>query len=328
MATDETRRYRDLIAFGLLAVAALYFVGALSLLFSSGDGLFGSGLGFADKAALNGYLFTAVIPILSLVVAALLVTRYGEPSGSARVVVLAALGIAALDLLFALITFFAQLGSSQGVGFQGTSGGKFVGVVLGLAHLLLLGLAGLYLVTALRSLPTPAGAAQRPWGTQPGQPPYGQPGQPAWGQPGQQPWGQPQWSYGSAPASQGQQGAWGQPGAAGQAPPAVPGGWGGASGGWHDPAAAQQGQPASAWTQPGQDWAQPAGSAGEWDERGQSAWGQSAGASEWTPEPETPSEPQTHTEAESAAGESSPVEAAPADGPTAEPQGWWRRPEK
>lgn len=311
MVTDATRKYRDIIAIGLVAVAALYFIAALSMLFRSDTLFAGAGGSFADNAALSGYLFSSVVPVASLVLAVLLVTRYGEPAPTTRIVVLAALGIAALDVLFAVISFFAQFGSDLDFGIGGTlGGGTFSGVVLGLAHLALLGAASLYLYTALRSLPaaSPAPAPAPPWGA-PGQTGYGGwaspgAGQPGAGQPGlgqagygqqspaQGSWQQPAPTYGWGQADSGQQPSWGAP--EGQA--AAGSGWGAPSGGWHDPAAAQQGQPASAWTQAGQEWgaSSSAPSAPAWDQQPQQpqpqqqpqqpVWGSPAGASEWRPD--------------------------------------------
>ncbi len=339
MATDATRRYRDVIAYGLVAVAAVYFVGALAALFRSGNGV--GSLGFADKAAFSSGLFYALVPVLSLVVAALLVTRLGEVGPSARIVVLVALAIAGLDLLFAVITYLAQFGSDFGLGPEAPAD-KFVRGTLGLAHLLFLGLACFYLYTALRSLPATAGAAQRPWGAGTGQPSYGQGGQPAW-------------SYGWGQGDPGQPPAWGQPGAAplAQAPP-QPGGWTGPSAwagpnaGWHDPAAAQQGQPASAWGQAGQEWGQPRSPAApQWDQGGQTSWAQPSGASEWAPgradattgdqaggladeaaeQPPPPEQYDDTREVTSGAEEPAPSPEAAPDEPPAEPGGWWRRPE-
>lgn len=339
MVTDATRRYRDPVAYGLLAVAALHFVGALVALFTSGNGSDGS-LGFADKAALNGDLFYALVPILALVLAALLVTRLGEARPSARIVVLVALAIAGLDLLFSVITYLAQFGSDFGP--TGVPADKFVRGTLGLAHLLFLGLACFYLYTALRSLPATAGAAQRPWGATTGQPSYGQSGQPSW-------------SYGWAQGDPGQPPAWGPTGASPQAPaPPQAGGWtgptawAGPDAGWHDPAAAQQGQSASAWGQAGQEWGQPRSpSAPQWDQGGQTSWAQPTGSSEWTPSrAETAAGDQAGAPAEettqqpAAAGqyagtpettpgaeEPPPPAEAPADEPAEESGGWWRRPE-
>ena len=206
MPTSATKNSRDIIAYALLAVAALYFIGVLSLLLKSSGGQF-SGIGFAEKSALFGAGFTAAVPVLSLVAAVVLVTRLGEPSANARLVVLAALGIAGLDLLFAVITFFAQLGASSLVGaFSGVQGaGKIIGFVVGLAHLLFVAAALFYVLTELQRLPAPARAASQ-WGADRGYAQYGGQGaQPPWGQPdqGYQPGSQQPWG----PA--GQQ-AWGQ----------------------------------------------------------------------------------------------------------------------
>ncbi|MDP9318503.1 MAG: hypothetical protein M3O94_05400, partial [Actinomycetota bacterium] len=244
MVTDETRKYRDLISYALLGVGALYFIGALSLLFKSTGGA-----GFATKSAFVGTYFEAPVPVVCLVVAVLLVTRFGELSTNARIVVLAALGIGGLDLLFAVITFFAQFGADAGFGFAGVGpAGKVVGVILGLAQLTFLGAACFFFYTAFQSLPAPAVAAPQPWVGDGGFAQYGAPTQQAWGQPDQSypQQGYPQQGYPQQGPSQGwatpgesQPPAWGQAPSAPAAPtaPAAPAG----------PAAPP---PASSWAQP------------------------------------------------------------------------------
>lgn len=343
MVTDATKKYRDLLAYGLLAVAVLALIAALSLLFKSGDDI-GNGVGFAEKAAIFGSLFESGLTVLALVGAVVLVTRLGEPSSHARIVVLAALAVASIFLLFAVITLFAQFGADStviGDHYAGVNGaGKAVGAILGLAQLLFLALVVWYFVTALQSLPAPAGKPAQQWGAGPGFGPYGAPNQQAWGQPGQ--------GYG-----QGGQQAWGQPPAPSYGWAASPGGWSDPATGWHDPAAAQQGQPASSWSQAGQEWAPPgSSSAGQWDQPAPSTWAQPAGASEWTPQaagsgggdsgappPEpgpdpsvTTVSPDVHTPAAddvAASAESSPAPSEPAASePPPEQGGWWRRPQK
>lgn len=329
MVTDATRKFREPIAFGLIAVAGLWFIAGLGLLFKH------AGVGFATKAALVGGVFEAPAPVLSLVIAVLLVTRYGEPSSKARIVVLAALGIVGLDLLFGVITFLAQFGAGQSLGVFGINlAGKVVGTIVGVAELTLLAIAAGYLVTAFQGLPAPARAAQRQWDAgygghspaqqssgsplgwaQPGQgypPQYGQPqyGQPQYGQPQ---YGQPQ--YGPPQPAQPQYGqqAWGQPAPAWPQQPQ--GGWG------------QQGQPQ--WSEnPAPEpstWVQPAPTYG----------------AEPTSFVDTPADPGWGSvpDAETSAGAAEATSDAVDDQPTAEPgapepdgdqpasdDGWWQHP--
>jgi hypothetical protein len=257
-------------------VGALYFVGALSLLFKSVDGA-----GFATKSALTGVIFESPIAVVSRVVAVVLVTRGDEPSSHARTVVLAALGIGALDLFFGVVTFFAQFGadSSFGVGFAGIPlAGKIVGLLIGLAHLLFLASAGVYFFVSYLALPAPVTAGQPQWGgTGPGYGQYGGAGQqPAWGFPGA---GQQAWGQQTGPRAD-QQG-WGQGGWGQQSPPA---GWGTPSGstawgesaatGWQQPPASTTAPPSPGfWDRPAQgDWPQPGGSAPTGSHAAGTAW--------------------------------------------------------
>jgi hypothetical protein len=283
---DTTKKYRDVFAFGLLAVAALYLIGGLSMLFKSADQL--NGASFSTRASAYGYLFDHPLLIVALVGAIALAVGFGEPSHSSRTVTLAALALGAVSLLFAVVSWLAAFGADGGFGYAaGIAGaGTVVGAILGLASLLFLALTTWYAYTAYQGLPRPVQAASQ-WGAQGGwaqqqggwgqpQGGYGQPAQPGWGQ--QQGYGQPQPGW---PQPQG----WGQPQpgypAAGQPEwgPAGPGGapggspgWG--SGSWEDPGRAQgqpqqapspsaqwQGQPAAAWDQPAPhqgEWGQPA----------------------------------------------------------------------
>lgn len=357
MPTSATKNSRDIIAYALLAVAALYFIGVLSLLLKSSGGQF-SGIGFAEKSALFGAGFTAAVPVLSLVAAVVLVTRLGEPSANARLVVLAALGIAGLDLLFAVITFFAQLGASSLVGaFSGVQGaGKIIGFVVGLAHLLFVAAALFYVLTELQRLPAPARAASQ-WGADRGyaqyggqgaQPPWGQPdqgyqpgSQQPWGPAGQQAWGQTDpggaqtWgqadqggaqTWGQADPGGGQ--AWGQQGSSygwtsadqAQGSWGQPAGQPGAQGGSQAPAWPQQAAPgASSWEQPASGgWSAHPGYPGEQPQQA---------AAGWESQPDQPAgteEPTTVTEAPPAAAEQ---EETPDDTPPAG-EGWWQHPQR
>jgi hypothetical protein len=269
VVNDATKKFREPLAFALLAVSALWFIGAISLLFKSNA----LGLGFAARSAVIGGLFESPITVLSLVVAVVLVTGGDGPTPAARPVVLAALGIAGLDLLFGVITFFAQFGANEAFGYVGVApAGKVVGAFLGLAALLFLAAATTYIALALRSLPAPATSPQ--WsGTPAGYAGYGASGQ-SWGQPAQ---GSAQPAQGSAQQAQGYsqhaQAGWGDAGQGyGQQPSTT--GWGGpppaptAPAGW-----GAQGQPTGGW--PAQNWEGAGG--GTWP--GAGAWPQPPAAS-------------------------------------------------
>jgi hypothetical protein len=273
--TDALKKSRDVFAYALLAVAALYVISGLSLLLKSPNEI---GLDFSGKAAAFGYLFAHPALIFSLVAAVALVVGFGEASKSARVVVLIALAIAGVALLLALISWLASFGGNDnGQPFGGGvfGAGQIVGVLLGLAHLLLLGLAVWFAVIALKALPRTAPRSASTWGQ-----PAGYGGSPGYGQPM---WGQQQAGSGQHPQ------AWGQPSSSQGWPPGQPGGasaTGANAPGWGDPYQAMpdyQGQPASAWggaapssqppteAQPGwgapgqpQQWGQAAPAAGQW----------------------------------------------------------------
>lgn len=232
MDSDASRRYRDLIAIGLLVVAALYLVAALTALFTIGDGYPDGALEFADRAGLSSGLFAAPLPIASLVVATLLVTRFGEPSSNSRIVVVAALGIAAVDLVFGLITYVAQFGSDFGLGVAGMPTNRLVRGALGLALLLALGLACLFLSTALRSvsasLQSTEGVAAGPGDD------VGTSSSAMWTGPGE--------NSPHVGDSEGVSDSASQPEVS-----------------WEDLTAAQQGLPASAWSSPAETWDAPVG---------------------------------------------------------------------
>ncbi len=359
MVIEATKRHREMFAFGLLGVAALYFLSALSLLFKSGDDL--GGAGFADKASLFGYVFTHPVLVIALFGAVALVTGFGENSKNARSVVLTALGLGALALVFGVICWLAAFGAeSAGLSvFNGVVGaGKVVGVFLGLAQLGFLGLATFYAFTAFQTFPKPVRAQQQQWGQQP----------PGWGQPGgydqaqgaqQQGWGQQPAGYDQAPpAGWGQQSGWSQ-----QAQQAQQGGydqaqqsWGqpqGQSGGydqaqqsWGQPPG-QQGQPPAQPAQPS-TWGQADASAGSWGTPAAASWGEQAQpedppqgqpASSWeelstpvtTNEPSSDDETQVwHSGDSEPAGPGDEVEPggtdAEADDPRPSQQGWWQQP--
>lgn len=273
MITQAAKKYRELLAFALLGVAALYFISAVSLLFKSEDDF--AGAGFAERSAVVGYLFTHPILVVSLAAALALAVGFGEPSKIAKPVVLAALALGGLSLLFGLIAWFSSFGADSGAGFEevfnGVIGaGKVVGIFLGLAQLLFLALVLFFAFTLLKAFPRastsgqwaqpggygqqggypqggygpPAGAGAHGWSQQPlphGDPQHGYPPQQSWGQQGG--WGQ------AGDVQQAQQ--WGQE---------YPGG--ATAAGWGDqPAvdAQQQGQPAATWDQSSQGWSHQGG---------------------------------------------------------------------
>jgi len=353
VVSDATKKHREIFAYGLLGVAALYFISGLSLLFKSGDDL--AGAGFTDKAALFGYLFTHPMLVIALFGAVALVTGWGENSKNAKTVVMVALGIAGISLLFGVICWLSAFGADTGnfgaFTFNGVLGaGKVVGIFLGLAQLGFLGLVAFYSFTVFQTFPKPQRATQQQgWGQQP-QAGWGQQqgydqgaSQQGWGQQPQAGWGQQQ-GYDQG-AGQQQQG-WGQQGydqAAGQQQQ----GWGqqqgydqggsqwgaastGANPGWGDQGAAQaeqQGQPASSWGQP---------------EQTSSGWGSTPSTpSTESPATSTPASEETQIWAgQSEAGTSEPTPGQPADpNATGEPsndderkdenppqQGWWQQP--
>lgn len=263
MVTEAIKKFRDIFAYGLLAVAALYLISALSLLFKSEDDV---GLGFSGKAAVFGYLFAHPLLVFSLIAAVALAVGFGEASKNARIVTLVALGIAAFSLLLGLICWFSSFGADDAdlnsVGlFGGVFGaGKIVGIFLGLAQLLLMGLAAWFAYTALQSLPKTAGSTTA-WGQSQGY--AGQQGQQAWGQQGSGYSGQAGWGQ--------QAQGWGTGATAAGAT---------AAGGWGDQSQAQaeqQGQPASAWTGSDQSYSGPehgAYSPPVDPQQAQSSWGQ------------------------------------------------------
>ena len=219
VVTDAVKKYREILAYGLLGVAALYLISGLSLLFKSEEDT--GGLGFADRAGLFGYLFAHPLLIASLAAAVALATGLGGASRHARSIVMVALVLGGLAALLALVSWLSSLGSDSGFEtFGGVSGaGKVVGILLGLAHVLTLCLALLFAYSAFAGLPRAARATPGGWGSQPGGSGWGSPGQHAAGPHGPGQWGQP----GGTPSWGGQDAGYGQP----SSYPAS--GWGGQS---------------------------------------------------------------------------------------------------
>jgi hypothetical protein len=244
VVTQVAKQYREQIAVALLVVAVVYIGCGLGLLFKGYDLV---QVGFAEKSALDGYLFSHPVLVAVIAVAVLLVGVWGEPSPHARTLVLAAVGIGAVALVFAVITWIAAFSAEDGpfpafVGVQGA--GKVVGAFLVLAQIALLVLVLFFAGIALQALPRPVPAAAH-WGAvygqggwapgqdwqQPGpwqgqQMPPQQPGQPHPGQPSA-PWAAPpsggHWApYGWQPGPSAH-GAWGAPPAEGGWP--QPAGW-------------------------------------------------------------------------------------------------------
>ena len=309
MITDATKKFREIFAYALLGVAALYFISGLSLLFKSEEDF--GGAAFADRAATVGYLFTHPILVVSLAVAVALVAGFSEASKNAKVVVMAALGIGGLSLLFALISWFSAFGADSEGGlevFNGVFGaGKLVGILLGLAQLLFLGLVVFFAFSLLRAFPKTAPSSQ--WG----QPGYGQQGGQTWGQQDQgyqQPGGQPQ-SYGTEYSTGGATAAgWGDQSQAEQQQQTPP----------------PQGQSASSWEQSSQGWSQ---------DQAQPAWGEQpadATQQQWGATSPSAGEPAVPP---ASADQPAPT-AEPGADPNADPErrddqppqqgGWWQQP--
>jgi hypothetical protein len=355
VVSDAIKKYRDVFAFGLLAVAVLYMISGLSLLFKSEEDSF---LDFSGRAAQTSYLFMHPLLIISLAAAVALAVGFGSASANARAVVVSALVVGGISMVFGLVSWLASFGY-DGSGFGGViTAGKIVAIFLGLAQLLALGLTLFFAIAALQTLPKRVPQAQQ-WGAPPaygqhqgwGQPDAGQ----QWGQPGQQQWGQqaPQQQWGQqAPQQQ-----WGQqaPQQQGWAPPEQQQ-WGGQHAdpqqSWGQPEQQQQwgGQhadPQQTWGQPEQPqgWRQPEPQQGWSQPEQQQSWGQPAGqeAQSWAPSEtsevesttvsETPGpllEPEAaSTEADDGAAVAEKSEGADADDTdSAEGQqdGWWQRP--
>lgn len=294
MVTDAVKKYRDVLAYGLLAIAALYLISGLSLLFKSEEDT--GGAGFADRAGIFGHLFAHPLLVVSLAGAVALAVAMGEPSRQARTIVMVALALGGLAALLALVSWFSSFGADSDFEvFGGVYGaGKIVSILLGLAQLLALGLTLLFAYSVLSHLPRTSRAAAGGWGNSgggwPQQQQWGPPGAagswggqgdggygaPAgytgsgWGAPGQgapaAEYGQPSWGQGpsyaggasAAGGSEHQAGGWEAP-SSGQRPwEGSAGGWGGApeqQSGWGAPAS----PPPGASSRPSSDpaWAPP-----------------------------------------------------------------------
>jgi hypothetical protein len=147
---NAARRHRDTIGFGLLAAVSLLCVGWLILILEGG-------VSFPDKSVLFGYLWVHPLYV-GLVVLAVVVVSYGEPSKRARTVVTLALGLLAVMLAFGAVTGAAALagGGYALLGFAGVIGaGKVVGALVVLGYLLVAGLAALFTLSVLRALGSP-----------------------------------------------------------------------------------------------------------------------------------------------------------------------------
>jgi hypothetical protein len=322
--TDVVKKLRDVFAFALLGVAALYLISGLSLLFKSESDAGGP---FSARAGWFGYVFAHPILVVSLVAAVLLVVGFGEVSRSAKVVVLLALGLGALSLLFAVICWVTSFAADDHSGFGALFGGvlgagKIVGVFLGIAQLAFLVLAVLFIGAVFLKFPRTARATSPQWGPQQGYGPqqpyppgsaYGPYGQPGYGQE-QQGWapggypGAPGAAAAGAPQYPEQQG-WGQPPAdqAGWAQPAA-----GQAPGWGPPAQQPWGAPPA--EQP--SWGSSSGDQQEWaPPPDQPEWGQP----EWDPASEAQAEPGGSTVAGGQPGEAA-ARPTPEEGPAGGPE--------
>jgi hypothetical protein len=224
VVTQVAKQYREQIAVALLAVAVVYIASGLGLLFKGYD-FANVNIGFADKAALDGFLFSHPVMVACLAIAALLVAVWGEPSAHARTFVLAAIGIGAVALVFAVITWIAAFSASgRGVtSFAGIAGaGKVVGAFIVLAQIALLVVVLFFAGVALQALPRPVPARPH-WGS-----PYQTGWAPAqnWQQPGQWPGQHPQHAAQPTDYGPGMAAPWTAPPAGPWAQPGKPTAWG------------------------------------------------------------------------------------------------------
>jgi hypothetical protein len=328
VVTQVAKQYREQMAVALLVVALIYLGSGLGLLFKSYDN---TSIGFADKSALDGYVFTHPVLVASLVIAVLLVAVWGDPSRHARTIALAAVGIGAVALVFAVITWIAAFSADENRAFSFTGilgAGKVVGALVGAAQIALLVLALFFAGMALQALPVPVRATSQ-WGQ------YNQPGwgpAPDWQQQGQwagqhheqylqhQQQQQQQQQYGQQPPPWGApQGPWGQPGTwAGWQPqqPQQPPGWGHPSEqAWQHPGYGSQQSPPDA--APTQAYEQPAAEAAP-DTAASNAerYWRSATPQEsepWYPPPVGPAEPAERSDPAHLAAEQSTELGAAAD---------------
>jgi len=294
VVTEATKKFREIFAYALLGVAALYFISGLSLLFKSEEDF--GGAGFSERAAIVGYLFTHPLVVISLALAVAMVAGFGEASKNAKVVVIAALGLGGVSLLLGLIAWFSGFGADSELGGFGLFGGVFgagkvVNIFLGLAQLASLGLVLFFAYTVFSAFPK--AAPQQQWGQQGQQGQHGQYGQPD--QQGQ--YGQPdqQGRYGQ----QGQHGEYGQQGQQGQqgygaGAAGAAGAYGAqqAASGWGQDQSGYGQQPAQGWgqdqsgygSQAPQGWSQDQASYGppgsNPEQQTSSGWGQEYGSTE------------------------------------------------
>jgi hypothetical protein len=358
LVTEATKKIREILAFGLLGVAAVLVVNSFALLFKTEQGPFGKGT-FSTMSALEMSRFVSPVLVGMVVLAVIVVTHLGGVTDNARNITISALVLLGVMMLLGLVTWIAALTAENLDYFigDGLGQGKVTGSIAQLAYLALAGLAGLFTFTVLSALPVPErpGAAQ-PGGWsgydpsqfgpgQPGQPagaaqwPGQQPGDPSqpwpppaeqqqWAQPSQQQWGQP-----AEPGQWGQQTAapeWGQPAEQGQwSQPAEQAQWeqSGEQGQWgqpqwpsaqHQQAPTEQPQAPSAAEQ--QQWAAPGEPARQWGEGGQHA---DLGATQqWSAQ----STPTSSDEPAAAPGAEQPASEDEDDRKEPEPPSWWSQP--
>jgi hypothetical protein len=283
-----TKKLREPIAFGLIAVAVLYLVSGVSLLFKSEDDF--GGLDFAGRAAVVGHVFADPIVVVSLAGAVLLATGWREATRNARAILQAVIAIGLICFLFAVICWIAGLSADRINAYGGVNGaGRIVGVFLGLAQIALLGLVLAYAASVLQGLPRPVRAQH--------QQQYG-PGQQAWGAPPQQQWGQPQQPSGPyyGQPQQPQQSGWQQPQQQWGQPPQPNPAYGQPQQQWPAPQQQAWGETPGTTPPAGSGWGQQSTpqASGGWQQPEGSAWGQAAepAPSAWSSQgPAAPAEP-------------------------------------
>ncbi|WP_203885025.1 hypothetical protein [Planotetraspora kaengkrachanensis] len=147
----DIRRLREPAALVMLAVVATnVLVGLVRLLAPSGSGAAANSFALRSATALR--TFTSPLYVILIVVAVLLVSRFGERTARAQLVDRLAAGTLGLSLLFSVITTLGVLFGGDALDFRD----KFESLIVGLpsAGLVFLGLA--FVINSAKGIPAAA----------------------------------------------------------------------------------------------------------------------------------------------------------------------------